>query len=86
MRYYKHIMETMNLDHHQLDSFYRLFRIGGMGHCSGGEGAWAFSQSANLINGTRNVVDDIVKRVEREIALETIIGAKYVNDSLALGI
>ncbi|KAH7381088.1 Tannase/feruloyl esterase [Cadophora sp. MPI-SDFR-AT-0126] len=86
MRYYKHVIQAMGQEHHQLDSFYRLFRISGMDHCSGGRGAWAFGQSANVINGTSNVVNDIVKWVEQGTAPDTIVGTKYVNDSPALGI
>ncbi|THV02277.1 hypothetical protein K435DRAFT_921689 [Dendrothele bispora CBS 962.96] len=44
----------MQLNKEQQDEFYRLFRISGMGHCSGGIGAWKVGQtlagSGNLVN------------------------------------
>ncbi|KAJ9137156.1 Carboxylic ester hydrolase [Pleurostoma richardsiae] len=38
-RYYEHVSQTMGFAPRDLDEFYRLFRISGMGHCGGGPAA-----------------------------------------------
>ncbi|GJJ14834.1 hypothetical protein Clacol_009102 [Clathrus columnatus] len=62
-----------------LDDFLRLFLIPGMGHCSGGPGAWAFGQSgivSNVVNAsTHNILLALVDWVENEKAPADIIGS-----------
>lgn len=45
-RYYDHVSNTMKLPSEKLDDFYRFFRISGMGHCAGGNGAWEIGQTS----------------------------------------
>ncbi|KAF8516430.1 tannase and feruloyl esterase [Hysterangium stoloniferum] len=71
--------------HPNIDDFYRLFLIPGMGHCSGGQGAWAFGQglSANVVNDTEhNVLLAIVDWIESEDfkAPERIVGSTVPVD------
>ncbi|GLB36722.1 putative tannase and feruloyl esterase [Lyophyllum shimeji] len=75
-RVYELISSTMGIPN--LDAFYRLFLIPGMGHCSGGPGATSFGQSgiiSNAVNATENnVLLAMVDWVENGIAPDTIIG------------
>jgi feruloyl esterase len=86
MRYYNHVADTMSLSNTQLDDFYRLFRISGMGHCSGGSGAWAIGQTLAGSSGKGNVLLDLVNWVENGKAPEKIIGTKFVNDTASQGV
>lgn len=88
-RYYNHVSNTMELPSRHLDEFYRFFRISGMGHCSGGVGAWGIGQNAAVLNGTEqtaqnNVLLRIVDWVENGNAPETVTGYKYINVSVAM--
>ncbi|KPI42681.1 putative feruloyl esterase B [Cyphellophora attinorum] len=80
-RYYNFVSRTMNLTSDELDSFYRWYRISGMGHCAGGEGAWSIGQglgpeqSVDEANG--NVLMAVVKWVEEGVAPDVIVGTKY---------
>ncbi|KAF9257169.1 tannase and feruloyl esterase [Marasmius fiardii PR-910] len=61
--YYDHAREVSG----ELDSYYRFFRISGMGHCTGGPGAHQIGQVSS--NGTRtepeeNVLTAMVRWVE----------------------
>ena len=90
-RYYNHVSNTMQLRSSELDEFYRFFRVSGMGHCSGGDGAWGIGQNAALVKGAEqtpqnNVLLRIVDWVENGNAPETVTGYKYVNVSERLGI
>jgi feruloyl esterase len=73
----------------QEQSFYRLFLVPGMGHCSGGPGLNAFGQ----VGGTpvpndaqHNVLQALMSWVKTGVAPTTIIGTKYVNDTPANGV
>lgn len=87
-RYYEHVAATMNKTHHELDEFYRFFRISGMGHCSGGPGA-SFIGQAITSNWTENpegnVLTALVRWVEEGIAPDTILGTAYVNETQSTG-
>ncbi|KAF2128215.1 tannase and feruloyl esterase [Dothidotthia symphoricarpi CBS 119687] len=88
-RYYNHVSKTMGLSSAQLDAFYRFFRISGTNHCTGGNGAHAIGQASNEINSYKpeeNVLMAIVEWVEKGSAPETIVGTKFVNDTVALGV
>jgi feruloyl esterase len=37
--YYNRVSRIMGLNSFSVDEFYRFFRVSGMGHCSGGDGA-----------------------------------------------
>lgn len=86
MRYYTHVANTMKASNKDLDKFYRFFRISGMGHCSGGNGAWAFGQIEAAQNASTNVLWEVVNWVEKGIAPDTLVGTKWVNDNPADGI
>ena len=73
----------------ELDSFYRFFRISGMSHCVGGNGAWMIGQS-DMGNATldpdANVLMAMVRWVEQGIAPDTIQGIKYNDDTAGEGV
>lgn len=86
--YYNLAARTMNLPSAELDNFYRFFRIGGMGHCFGGPGAWAMGQTSAgaVLDPERNVLLAVVRWVEEGVAPNGIIGTKFVNDNAAEGV
>lgn len=74
----------MGLNSSSLDAFYRFFRISGMGHCQGGEGATFIGNllsSVSTLDPQNNVLLRIVDWVENGNAPETVTGTKYVNVS-----
>ncbi|KAJ3710156.1 ferulic acid esterase [Lentinula raphanica] len=95
-RYYNHVSYTMNMPPSELDEFYRFFRVSGLGHCRGGEGAWVIGQTLRSIADGRldeefldpdgNVLMAMIRWVEEGQAPETLRGRKYVNDSMSLGV
>ena len=87
-RFYDFISRSMGLGSSALDDFYRYFRIAGMSHCAGGNGAWEIGQTgagAATLDPEGNVLMAVVRWVEEGVAPETIRGTKYVNDTPALG-
>lgn len=83
-RYYEHVAATMGLAPAQLDDFYRLFRVSGMGHCGGGYGASAIgnqrANAASLDDPDQNVLLAMVRWVEDGVAPDTITGTAFVDD------
>lgn len=79
----------MNLTSHAMDDFYRFFRISGMGHCSGGPGAWNIGQTTKGFS-YGDVEDNVLLRmvawVEQGAAPEYVTGTKFVNDTASLGV
>ncbi len=80
-RYYHRVAETMSMAPASLDSFYRYFRVSGMGHCAQGNGAWALGMyslgstvSALDQNPDDNVLARIVAWVEHGKAPEYVRG------------
>ena len=75
-----------------MDNWIRFFRISGMNHCSSGPGAWVLGQSGNSaaagvpFERQRNVLKAVVDWVEQGEAPEYIEGAKFVNDTVSLGV
>ncbi|KAK4495153.1 hypothetical protein PRZ48_013480 [Zasmidium cellare] len=77
-----------------VDDFFRLFMVPGMGHCSGGVGAWVLDAASQ--DGISPLQDDsshsmlwsLVGWVEKgeETAPESVTATKYVNDTAALGV
>ncbi|KAH8597495.1 Tannase/feruloyl esterase [Bisporella sp. PMI_857] len=87
--YYQHVSQTMGLPPAKLDEFYRLFRISGMAHCSGGNGAWNIGNRLggySSLDPSENVLSAVVRWVEQGVAPETITGARFVNGSASLGV
>lgn len=83
-RYYELVAQTMSLPPSSLDEFYRYFRISGMGHYSGGPGAWNIGQTALgtwTLDPGDNVLLRVVDWVENGQAPETVRGTKYLNDT-----
>ncbi|THU95601.1 tannase and feruloyl esterase [Dendrothele bispora CBS 962.96] len=96
-RYYEHVSKTMNLSNSALDDFYRFFRISGMGHCSGGNGAWEIGQTflgaasnisfdSDSMDPERNVLMAMVRWVEEDVAPDTLLGTKFLNDTAKSGV
>jgi feruloyl esterase len=74
----------MGLAPQDLDEFYRFFRISGMDHCAGGDGAWQIGQTSLGAAGTKlvpqhNVLLRMVDWVENGNGPETVTGVKF-ND------
>lgn len=84
MEYYVSVQAALNLTLDEIHSFYRLFWVPGMHHCSGGPGASDFGQSYPLDPGSlspeRNVLLALVEWVESGTAPEALIGTKYEDD------
>jgi hypothetical protein len=88
-RFYNHLASGMELHSSQIDDFFRYFRISGMFHCSGGPGAWMIGQSGSgsmSFYPETNILAAMVQWVEEGIAPDTILGMKFVNDSVAKGL
>ncbi|KAL7940150.1 putative feruloyl esterase B-2 [Trichoderma barbatum] len=88
-RFYNLVVRTMGLSPRNLDSFYRFFRVSGMGHCRQGPGAWMIGQSslgATQHDAQHNVLMRMVEWVEGNSPPNTITGVKYRNDSAENGI
>ncbi|KAJ4336556.1 Feruloyl esterase [Ascochyta clinopodiicola] len=88
-RYYDYVRDTMGLSSDELDSFYRFFTVSGTGHCGGGDGAHVIGQATDEVSTydpKENILMAIVDWVEKDNAPETLIGTKYVNDTMSLGV
>jgi feruloyl esterase len=86
--YYNLVSRTMGLNSSSLDDFYRFFRISGMGHCEGGDGATFIGNllaSVSTMDPQNNVLLRIVDWVENGNAPETVTGTKFVNVSYFRG-
>ncbi|KAF8857679.1 hypothetical protein BDZ45DRAFT_652454 [Acephala macrosclerotiorum] len=82
--YYDHVSRTMGLPSSSLDEFYRLFRISGLGHCVGGDGAHNIGQRGSDVgpmDPEHNIVLALIDWVENGRAPETITGVKYINNT-----
>ena len=75
-----------------LDSFFRFFRVPGMFHCNAGPGAWVFGQGGASsaagvpFHSSNNVLAALVRWVEEGVAPENIVGTKFLNDTVELGV
>ncbi|KAK8152840.1 Tannase/feruloyl esterase [Phyllosticta citrichinensis] len=88
-RYYNHVSRTMGLTTEELDDFYRFFRISGMGHCTGGDGAHAIGnelESLESLDPDENALMAMVRWVEEGIAPTTLIGTKWKGDTADTGV
>lgn len=82
-RYYSHVAQTMDLPPSELDSFYRLFPISGMGHCGYGAGASSIGNNNYKYPGSDpkdNVLMATVRWVEEGVAPETVRGTKFSDE------
>jgi feruloyl esterase len=88
-RYYETVAKTLSSSNRELDSFYRYFRISGLGHCNGGPGANAFGQGVGLNasdDPEDNVLTRIVAWVEEGRPPEFVRGTRFVNNDKAQGV
>jgi feruloyl esterase len=89
VRWYNLVNSTMGQK--SMENFYRFFPVPGMDHCNGGPGGNAFGQVGASFQGLPkdkryNVVLALVDWVENGNAPESIIGTKFINDTVALGV
>jgi feruloyl esterase len=84
--YYHNLVKEMSLAPSSLDSFYRYFRISGMGHCAMGKGAYSvgmysFGLFTNALeqDPSDNVLASIVAWVEHDEAPEFLRGTSFVS-------
>lgn len=85
--YYETVVKAQKgLDKTQ--TFYRVFLVPGLYHCSGGPGPIGFgtSQPAPVIDADHDIMTAAVRWVEKGVAPEKIIGTKYVDGSVAKGV
>ncbi|KAL5364441.1 tannase and feruloyl esterase-domain-containing protein [Aspergillus floccosus] len=91
-RFYDHLSRSMGLASTDMDGFLRFFRVPGMGHCSGGPGAWCFGQMGGAsAEGVRfeketNALAALVAWVEDGVSPDTVLGRKFVEDRVELGV
>lgn len=82
-RYYDFVAKTMGLPTEELDKFYRYFRISGLGHCFGGDGAnYIGHKNEYAVPGFEpdtNILAALVKWVEEGVGPETIRGTRFPN-------
>lgn len=82
----------MDASSEQLDDFFRFFRVPGMFHCNSGLGAWVIGQGGGSsakgvpFESTNNVLAALVRWVENGTAVKDIVGTKFVNDTIDLGV
>ncbi|KAK5713149.1 hypothetical protein LTR15_011511 [Elasticomyces elasticus] len=80
----------------QVPDWYRLFAIPGMGHCSGGVGAWVVDGASQRItpvtdDSAHSMLWSLVAWVEGRngtigTAPESVMGTKFVNDTPSSGV
>lgn len=91
-RFYNYFSRATQQTSNQLDEFLRFFRVPGMFHCNSGPGGWVIgqggaTQAAGIpFESAYNVLAAVVQWVEKGTAVEEIIGTKFVNDSIDLGV
>lgn len=87
MEYYSRVQEALDITVDDMHSFYRLFFIPGMEHCSGGKGAFSLGQSYPIdeakLNPRENLLLALVDCVENYNAPPFVVGSKYANDDVA---
>ncbi|OTA99242.1 hypothetical protein M426DRAFT_325327, partial [Hypoxylon sp. CI-4A] len=87
-RFFTKVQSTLNLTLEEQQSFYRLFFLPGMHHCSRGLGAWSIGNAQKypydkaLLDPEHNALLALVEWVENGTAPETLVGTKYENDSI----
>lgn len=90
-RWYNYLSRGMSARSDTLDEFMRFFRIPGMAHCSGGNGAWQIGQSSagaknTPYNAQNNALVALVDWVEKGNAPDTIMGTRFVDDDVGKGV
>ena len=91
-RFYKFFSSSTQATSDELDKFLRFFRIPGMFHCNSGPGGWVIGQGGGAsaagipFVSANNVLVAVVGWVENGTAVEDVIGTKFVNDNVNLGV
>ncbi|KAF4951572.1 hypothetical protein FGADI_7347 [Fusarium gaditjirri] len=79
--YYAKVQANLNITLDDMHSFYRLFFVPGMYHCSGGPGAFDIGQVYPLkkdrLTARENVLLALTRWVEEDKEPEAMIGAKF---------
>lgn len=89
MTYYDLVSETMGMSTEELDEFYRFFRVSGMAHCRGGNGASGIGnklENSASSDPVENVLMAMVKWVEDGVAPDAIVGNRFVDDEKDQGV
>ncbi|KAF2640760.1 tannase and feruloyl esterase [Massarina eburnea CBS 473.64] len=92
-RTFQRTAEALHLTLDEMHDFFRLFYIPGMGHCSGGNGAWSVGQptvdrpaGAQFNDTQHNILLALVAWVEDGSAPQSLVGTKFEGDQLQNGI
>ncbi|KAK3172726.1 putative feruloyl esterase B-2 [Lepraria neglecta] len=91
-RFYNFLSRGMQASSYELDAFIRFFRVPGMFHCNSGPGGWVIGQGGGAsaagvpFASANNVLAALVQWVENGTGVEDIVGTKFVNDSVNLGV
>ncbi|GAA5898113.1 hypothetical protein JCM8208_000157 [Rhodotorula glutinis] len=95
--YYEQVRKALGYPADLGDS-YRMFTIPGMGHCRAGPGAWHFgsvsqrqlslggASTSATFDAKHDMILALIDWVEKGIAPDMIIGAKYVDDDKRKGV
>lgn len=87
-RFFAGVQSSLNLTVPEIHSFYRLFFIPGMHHCSGGPGAWSIGNVQSYpwderkLDPAHNALLALVEWVENGTAPAELTGTKYVDDNI----
>ena len=98
--YYKQVLASMGTQGVNVDDFYRLFLVPGMGHCAGSPNAPWYIGGGNqvpYVNGAdysvpgymdaeHDVLLAMMQWTEEGVAPDLLIATKYVNDTVSLGV
>ena len=91
-RFYQFFSSSTQASSNDLDRYLHFFRIPGMFHCNSGPGGWVIGQGGGAaaagipFASANNVLAAAVQWVENGTAVEEMIGTKFVNDSVNLGV
>lgn len=91
-RFYNYFSRGTHATSDELDVFFRFFRVPGMFHCNSGPGGWVIGQGGGAaaagvpFDSANNVLAAVVRWVEKGAAVEDIVGTKFLNDSVDLGV
>ena len=91
-RFYDYFSLATQATSDELDYFFRFFRVPGMFHCRSGPGAWVIgggggaSAAGVPFTSANNVLAAVVQWIENGTAVEDIVGTKFVNDTVSLGV
>lgn len=91
-RFYKFLRQGMEASSNDLDAFLRFFRVPGIFHCNSGPGGWVIGQGGGTsaagipFASGNNVLAALVQWVENGTAVQDIVGTKFVNDTVKLGV